>query len=75
MPEDVKTRILMPDSCFHGHNVELRLQDKYYKLHGRCYENWVEIASNEMKIAVVDEAGGIEPWLKTKIEAEVAKGK
>ena len=41
----------------------------------RCYENWIEMASDEMKMAVVDEVGDIETWLKTKIEAEVAKGK
>lgn len=41
----------------------------------RCYENWIEMASDEMKAAVVDEVGDIEAWLKTKIESEVAKSK
>ena len=40
-----------------------------------CYENWMAMASNEIKAAISEEVGDLDAWLNMMIEAQVAENK
>lgn len=37
----------------------------------RCYENWMEMAGEDIKDAILDLTGDIDTWLNTMIEAQI----
>ena len=47
-------------------------QKEAFKL---CYENWMNMASSEIKNAISEEVGDLDAWLNTMIEAQIAENK
>lgn len=40
-----------------------------------CYENWMQMANDEIKLAISEEVGNLDTWLNTMIEARIAENK
>lgn len=40
-----------------------------------CYENWMNMASDELKRVISEQVGDLDTWLNTTIEAKVAENK
>lgn len=41
----------------------------------QCYDNWMAMASDEVKCAILNEVGDLDAWLETMIEAGIAEEK
>lgn len=41
----------------------------------QCYDNWMSMASDEIKCAIMNEVGDLDAWLETMIEAGIAEKK
>lgn len=53
-------------------NFDMEAQKKAFKL---CYENWMAMASDEVKRAIIEQVADLDTWLNTMIEARIAEGK
>lgn len=53
-------------------NFDAEAQKKAFKL---CYENWMAMASDEVKSAIIEQVADLDTWLNTMIEARIAEGK
>ena len=53
-------------------NFNAEAQKEAFKL---CYENWMAMASDEVKCAIIEQVADLDTWLNTMIEARIAEGK
>lgn len=40
-----------------------------------CYENWMKVASDELKRVITEQVGDLDAWLNTMIESSIAENK